>query len=283
MSSTAAARTETGRNSSTGRRSNTTADPAAGPIISFHRFLPYWAVLQTDLRQTAQSWLFSLWMVLALAGVGGFFLYRVGVQQQAGLVQAAAVQCGEALRAVFLGSVAVAAILGVAAISSERGSAADAVLARGISRHQYFLARQHARVLLVILAFAVLGTITVLTGTLLFRDSGVEISLSGAVVAIGLLCLLLAAVTAVGVVIGALANSAVLGIAIYWLLLYGGGLLLMLAPESWPAPERELARLRYVLQGYYSTAFYGRVALATLIVAGAATLVGLIGFSRKDV
>jgi hypothetical protein len=258
------------------------ADPPAVVTVRFHRFLPYWAVLQTDLRQTAQGWLFGLWVALVVIGVCGFFLYRVGVQQEAGLVQSAAVLCAEALRAAFLGSLAVVVILSVAAISSERGTVADAVLSRGISRHQYFLARQHARVILVGIAFALISTGIIAAGSLLFRSEA-DISLSGAAVVIGLLSLLLAVVAAVGVVLGALTNSAVLGITIYWLLLYGGGLLLMLAPESWPGPERELTRLRYVLQGYYSAAYYGRVALTAIAIALAATICGLIGFSRKDV
>jgi hypothetical protein len=258
------------------------ADPPAVVTVRFHRFLPYWAVLQTDLRQTAQGWLFGLWVSLVVIGVCSFFLYRVGVQQEAGIVQSAAVLCAEALRAAFLGSLAVVVILSVAAISSERGTVADAVLSRGISRHQYFLARQHARVILVGITFALISTGIIAAGSLLFRSEA-DISLSGAAVVIGLLSLLLAVVAAVGVVLGALTNSAVLGITIYWLLLYGGGLLLMLAPESWPGPERELTRLRYVLQGYYSAAYYGRVALIAMAIAGVATICGLIGFSRKDV
>jgi hypothetical protein len=248
-----------------------------------HRWLPYWAVLQTDLRQTAQSWLFLLWVSLAVAGVCGFVLYRVGVQREAGLIQATSIAGAEALRALFLGSVAVAAIMGVAAISSERGSAADAVLARGISRSQYFLAKQHARILLVLLTFALCSSGSILSSWVLFRSNAADLSWTGAAVTIVWLSCLLAAVTAVGVVIGALANSAVLGLAIYWLLLYGGGLLLMLAPESWPTPERELSRLRYVLQGYYSTTYYTHGIAATLLVVMVATAVGLIGYNRKDV
>ncbi len=271
MSTNAGTRGEWSRSVS-GRRAGEMADPPAVVTVRFHRFLPYWAVLQTDLRQTAQGWLFGLWVALVVIGVCGFFLYRVGVQQEAGLVQSAAVLCAEALRAAFLGSLAVVVILSVAAISSERG----------ISRHQYFLARQHARVILVGIAFALISTGIIAAGSLLFRSEA-DISLSGAAVVIGLLSLLLAVVAAVGVVLGALTNSAVLGITIYWLLLYGGGLLLMLAPESWPGPERELTRLRYVLQGYYSAAYYGRVALTAIAIALAATICGLIGFSRKDV
>lgn len=282
MSTNAGTRGEWLRSGS-GRRTGELVDSPAVVTVRFHRFLPYWAVLRTDLRQTAQGWLFALWVALVVIGVCGFFLYRVGLQQEAGLVQSAAVLCAEALRAAFLGSLAVVVILSVATISSERGTVADAVLSRGISRHQYFLARQHARVILVGVTFALISTGIIAAGSVLFWGGETDISFSGAAVGIGLLSLLLAVVTAVGVVLGTLTNSAVLGIAIYWLLLYGGGLLLMLAPESWPGPERELSRLRYVLQGYYSAAYYGRVVLIAIAIAIAATICGLISFSRKDV
>jgi hypothetical protein len=282
MSSNAGTRGEWARNGH-GRRAGEMTDPPAVVSVRFHRFLPYWAVLQTDLRQTAQGWLFVLWVVLLVVGICGFFLYRVGLQQEAGLVQSAAVLCAEALRVAFLGSLAVVVVLSVAAISSERGTVADAVLSRGISRYQYFLARQHARVILVGIVFALVSTGIISAGSLLFRGGEADISFLGGAVVVALLSLLLAVVAAVGVVLGALTNSTVLGITIYWLLLYGGGLLLMLAPETWPAPERELSRLRYVLQGYYSSAYYGRVALTAVAIALAATVCGLIGFSRKDV
>jgi ABC-2 type transport system permease protein len=265
------------------RRAAEMTDPPAVVSVRFHRFLPYWAVLQTDLRQTSQGWLFVLWIGLMLVGICGFYLYRVGLHQEAGLVQSAAVLCAEALRATFLGSLAVVVILSVAAIGTERGTVADAVLSRGISRHQYFLARQHARMILVGVVFALVSTGIIAVGSVLFRGGEADISLRGAAVVVALLSLLLAVVAAVGVVLGALTNSTILGIALYWLLLYGGGLLLMLAPETWPTPERELFRLRYVLQGYYSSAYYSRIALTAVAIAFAATAWGLIGFSRRDV
>ena len=39
---------------------------ASPPVVTvrFNRFLPYWAVFQTDLRQTARSWVYRLWVLM---------------------------------------------------------------------------------------------------------------------------------------------------------------------------------------------------------------------------
>jgi ABC-2 type transport system permease protein len=43
--------------------------------IRFNRFLPYWAVLQTDLRQTLRSWVYRLWVLTTVVAAGGSILY----------------------------------------------------------------------------------------------------------------------------------------------------------------------------------------------------------------
>ena len=47
--------------------------------LRFNKFLPYWAVLQTDLRQTLRSWVYRLWVLMSVLAAGGFLLYRVGL------------------------------------------------------------------------------------------------------------------------------------------------------------------------------------------------------------
>ncbi len=44
---------------------------ATPPQIRFNRLLPYWAVLQTDLSQTAHSWVLRLWVMLSLLSALG--------------------------------------------------------------------------------------------------------------------------------------------------------------------------------------------------------------------
>src|SRR5882672_8912031 len=73
------------------------AQPAV-VTVKFNKFLPYWAVLQTDLRQTYHSWVYRLWVFMAVLAAGGLLLYRVGVHKEAGMFQSAAAQCGDLFR-----------------------------------------------------------------------------------------------------------------------------------------------------------------------------------------
>jgi hypothetical protein len=85
------------------------------------------------------------------------------------------------------------------------------------------------------------------------------------------------------VVVGALSNGTVLGITVFWLVLYGAGFLLTLLPEPWPSPDRELGRLKFVLRGQFNEGLLSDLVLGSAILCSLAALVGLIGFSRRDV
>src|ERR1700759_1340289 len=112
-----------------------------GPTVNLriNRFLPYWAVLQTDLRQTLRSWVYRLWVLMAVFVAGGMMMYRAGLHKEAGMIQSASAQCGELFRILVVGSLALVVVLAVSGVGGERGTVADSVLSRGISRHQYFL------------------------------------------------------------------------------------------------------------------------------------------------
>lgn len=259
---------------------------ATPPVVSvrFNRFLPYWAVFQTDLRQTLRSWVFRLWVLMTVVAAGGLLLYRVGLHTEAGLFQSAAAQGGDLFRMMVLGSLALVVVLAVSAIGSERGTVADSVLSRGISRHQYFLAKWHARVVVVTLTFAALACGALLASYLLFRDDAQsDLTLTGGLVAVLAVAAVLAAIVSWGVTIGALTNTTVLGITVFWLVLYGTGFLLSLLPEPWPSPERQLARLKFVLQGQYNPAALTQLVGASAALCLGAAVVGLFGFGRRDV
>ena len=57
--------------------------PAAVAQPKFLRWLPYWAVLQTDLRQTVRGWVWRTWVLASLAAAVGYLLYRLGVYREA--------------------------------------------------------------------------------------------------------------------------------------------------------------------------------------------------------
>jgi hypothetical protein len=259
---------------------------AQPPVVTlrFNKFLPYWAVFQTDLRQTFRSWVYRLWVLMTVVAAAGFLLYRVGVHKEAGIFQSAAAQCGDLFRIMVVGSLALVVVLAVSAVGAERGTVADSVLSRGISRHQYFLAKWHARLVVVLATFAVLSAAVVAASYFLFRsDAETDLSIMGGLAAIAAVCLVLVVIVSWGVTIGALTNGTVLGITVFWLVLYGCGFLMTLLPEPWPSPDRELGRLKFVLRGQFNPAVLKDLVLASAGLSAMAAAVGLVGFSRRDV
>ncbi len=259
-------------------------DQPAVVTVRFNRFLPYWAVLQTDLRQTLRSWVYRLWVLMTVCAAAGFLLYRVGGHNESGLFQSAAAQCGELFRFLVVGSLALVVVLAVSAVSAERGTVADSVLSRGISRHQYYLAKWHARLAVVVATFAALAAGVLVGGYFLFKtDAASDLSLAGGLFAVVAVSAVLAVIVSWGVTIGALTNGTVLGITVFWLLLYGAGFLLTLLPEPWPSPDRELGRLKFVLQGQYNPARLTELLLVSAVASVVAAAVGVLGFARRDV
>ena len=250
------------------------------PPLTFRRWLPYWAVLQTDLRQTVHSWVYRLWVVVSILTAVGYLLYRFGVHREAGIIQSASLHTSDLLRGIVLGSMALIVVLTVSSIAAEKGTLADSVLSRGISRYQYFLAKWHARTFVVVLTFFILATLILLGSNLLLSE---DMTFSGSIVALTTVAVVLVAIVAWGVAIGALANSTILGITLLWIVLYGSGFLMTLLPASYPSPDRVLKRLPYMLQGHYDSAALGELAICAAILTGIAAIVGMIGFSRKDV
>jgi ABC-2 type transport system permease protein len=255
-------------------------DMDAQATIRFNRFLPYWAVLQTDLRQTVRSWVYRLWVLMSVLAAAGFLLYKVGIHREAGMVQTASMQSEHLLRGLVVGGLGLVALLAVSSISSERASVADAVLSRGISRHQYFLAKWHARLVIVVMTFAILsGGILALYHFLFDAD----LTPLGGAVAVLMVSMVLMVVISWGVTIGALSNGTVIGITLFWFLLYGGIVLLSLLPEPYPTPDRMLGRLHFVLRGEYDPGVVTQIAIVTTLLSSVAAIIGTLGFSRKDV
>ena len=254
--------------------------PSPNHTIPFNRFLPYWAVLQTDLRQTLRSWVYRLWVLMIVLAAGGSILYKVGVHREAGIVQSASVQTGDLLRGLVVASLALVALLAVSGIGSERGSVADAVLSRGISRHQYFLAKWHARLVVILATFAILSGVVLVAHHFLFDP---DLTFLGGLVAITLVAAVLWVVISWGVTVGALSNGTVIGITMFWLLIYGGIVLMSLLPEPYPTPERMLGRLKFVLRGQYDMAVVWEVVIVSGVLSALAAGIGMYGFSRKDV
>jgi ABC-type transport system involved in multi-copper enzyme maturation permease subunit len=256
-------------------------DAAVAPKpVRINRWLPYWAVFQADVRQTLQSWVYRAWVLVSVLATVGCLLYSYGVLREAGIRQPASRLVSDLLRWTLLGSVTLIIVLTAGCISSERGTMADSVLSRGISRYQYYFGKWHARLATVLSTFLVLGAFTLLGSYFLLHD---DLSFRGSLVALATVGVLLAAVISCGVAVSAMTNSSVLGIAILWLTLYGGGFVLSILPAKLPLPDWSLANLTYILQGSYDLRTLGRVALWSSGVSLVAALVGVVFFSRRDV
>lgn len=255
---------------------------ATAPVqtAKINRWLPYWAVLQADLRQTLCSWVYRTWVLISvLAGVG-YLLYRIGIYRETKMIQPASILMSDLLRWTVLGSVALIVILTAGSISSERGTLADSILSRGISRYQYFCGKWHARLIAVLGTFLMLGVIA-LVGSFIFLHE--DLSPVGSFVALITVGALLAVVITFGVTVSALFHSTVLGIAVLWIVIYGSGFALSLLPASYPTPDRALASLPHILQGNYDLQTLSRLIGWSLATSCVAALVGIGYFSRCDV
>ena len=254
--------------------------PTPLPAIRINRWLPYWAVFQVDLRQTLRNWVYRGWVLVSVLAAVGYLLYRLGVYREAGIIQPASILISDLLRWTVVGSVTLIVVLTGGSISGERGTMADSVLSRGISRYQYFLGKWHARLAAVVGTFAALGFVT-LAGSFVFLHE--DLKWDGSLVALVTVTALLVPVVTCGVAFSAIFSSTVLGIAVSWVVLYGTGFALAHVAATHVTPDRFLQSLPYVLQGYYDLAGLGRLMGWSLLASCGMALVGLAYFARRDV
>ena len=255
--------------------------PPTVKAMKVNRFLPYWAVYQADLRQTLRSWLYRLWVLLSLGLALGYLLYRYGAKQVGGFNEQASDLMSQLIHWIALGSVTLIILLTAGSISSERGTAADSVLSRGISRFQYFLGKWHARLTAILGTFFVMGVI-ILTASLCMLH-GENLKIMGAVMALTAVTAILAAVITCGVTVSAITNTTLVSIAIGWIVVNAAGFVLSLMPAAYPTPDRILKNIPYILQGHYEVNAIGRLILASMGVSFVAALIGMFCFSRRDV
>jgi ABC-2 type transport system permease protein len=248
---------------------------------AINRLLPYWAVFCADLKQTLQSWIYRAWVLLSFGAALGFLLYRFGAKQVGGFVQPAPETMSDILSWITLGSITLVIVLTAGTICSERGTMADSILSRGISRYQYFLGKLSARLSAVLGTFLVMACVAFLGSFILLH--GESMTISGSIVALAVVMSILVMVTTFGVSVSAMCQSNVLSIAIVWLVLYAGGFFLSLLPAQYPSPDRMLARLPDVLKGFYDWYMVSRLISGALAASLVAALAGMICFSRTDV
>jgi ABC-type transport system involved in multi-copper enzyme maturation permease subunit len=249
--------------------------------VRINIILPYLAVFQADWHQTVRSWLYRVWVLLSLVVAGGYVLYRFGAINEGALVRPAATLITDLFHWLILGGMTLIIVLTAGTISAERGTMADAVLSRGISRIQYYLGKWHARLICILATYFLLGATLIGMCFFLLRDA--QLSVAGSAVALVHVAGLLVVVISCAVAVSAICNNTLLGVAIAWMLLYGMSFALTYLPPVFPAPDRTLRNLPNVLCGYYDlkSTYYllGWCGGISLFLS----LVGMVYFSRRDV
>ena len=258
------------------------AQPEPPPVeaeLPYNPLLPYLAVLETDVVQVFYSWVYRLWVLVMVAAGTGFLLYRVGVYKVTGVVQHASHFLADLTQWTVLVSVALVAVLSASSISGERGSLADSVLSRGISRFQYYLGKWHGRLLAILGTHVALGLVGLAAAKMFLHE---DIHIIGGLAALGISAAMLAVVISLGVMVSALVPNSFAAIAVLWVILYGGGVLLSSLPDGAHSPGWTLEQLPFVLRGQFHLEIFKKVLGWAMGVSAISAVIGMTQFSRRD-
>jgi putative exporter of polyketide antibiotics len=255
-------------------------EPEVRRPVEIVRWLPYWAVFQADVGQTMRSWVYRTWLLVTVIAAAGYLLYRYAPYQELGFVTTASTYLSDLLRWTVVVSAGLVVMMTAGTISGERGTMADSVLSRGISRHQYFLGKWHARLAVVLGTYLLTWGVALICATLMLHE---DLSIGGCAAALTMVTALLATVITCGVTASTLLNSTVLAISVLWMVMYGGGFALSQLPSRFPAPLRMMANLPYVLRGEYDPDSVANLIGWSICISAAAAVVGLVHFARRDV
>jgi ABC-2 type transport system permease protein len=247
--------------------------------LPLRRLLPYWAVFSNDLSQTLRGGLFRACGVIVLALCVGLLVHRSAIHHEAHIMQYASLLVGELLRFGILVGSTVVIVLSAGAISGERDSLADAVLCRGVSRWQYFMGKWHSRLLSVVGGMSLLSLMVIGVCMVLLQS---DLTLLGCALAIGLVAAMFAVVVTAGVALSAVVDSAVLGIALLWIGIYGAGATLYYLRLGTFDFPRLLKVLPDVLRGHTDPMLQLRLIGGFCLGAVCVAILGALAFSRRD-
>lgn len=257
-------------------------DEATPPkVVKTSRLLPYLAVFQSEAQQTWRSWIYRAWVLLSVAAAVGYLFYRFGAKVEAGMVQPVPEMMSHMLTWTVYGSITLIIALTAGTICSDRGTMADSVLSRGISRYQYFLGKWHARLIVVLGTFLFMALALLIGGTVLLHED--RLSITGSLWALGLVAAMLLVVITFSVSASAVANTTLVSLVVVWMVLHVGGFVLSWLPGHLPSPDRALANLPHIIRGQYDVQVLGKLILTSLFISMFTAFVGMIYFSRKDV
>src|SRR5206468_9839130 len=109
-----------------------------------------------------------------------------------------------------------------------------------------------------------------------------DLSLAGSLVGLVTMAALLTAVVTCGVTVSAMVNSTVVGVAVLWVVLYGGGFVLAMLPDKLLSPDRVLSRLPHILRVAYNLNDLGELSGWALGASCIFAAAGLVVLTHRD-
>lgn len=259
---------------------------SASTALPPSRWLPLWAILEMDLRQTLRGWLYRIGIIAALAVSLGVLLNRAAIHREAGYIQYASVHVGDFLNYSVIFGAALAAIYTAGAIAGERGSMADSVLSRGVGRWHYFMGKFTSRLVAVLGGFLAVGLLFMVACVFILKS---DLEFYGCLVGLALVGAMLMLMVSATFALSATVSNTLLCLGVILLVLYGAMALLWLVPIGGFSMTGFLKRLPEIIRSPQNATmglpmmpylkFAGYTALCSLGIA----FVGLLYFVRRDV
>lgn len=236
--------------------------------------MAYVTLLEADLRSLARSWVVRIWLALT------FLFALVLVLSAPGDGLAASEALANLLATYPLVWSTFVIVVSAGAVSSEAGVLADSILSKAVTRYDYLLAKESARVLAVIAIYLVV----VLPATYLVARYAVvdDLSARGVVWALAVVAAILFLLTTVGVAFSTLFNRTLVAVAVVWLLWYGASTIFALLEVAYLSPLSVVDGLPAVIQGDYAVKEQWRLLAGFTLPSLLFLLAAVIYFARKD-
>lgn len=237
-------------------------------------WMPFRAIMETDLRMMIRSWLVRIWLVLI--GAQALFMIALSFDEETPTSETLAGVLG-----VFplVWSTFVIIVSG-GAVSSESGVVADSILSKAITRTEYILAKLASRLSIVLGSF-LLATVPV--AYIIVQNTSEKIDTGGLIwgfVVVGMMLLFL---TSLAVAFSALFNRTLVAVVVVWFVWYIAGSVTALLQADYLSPLVIVDSLPFLMIGDYDSGELMRSSIGFLALSTGAIITTLLHFARKDV